>query len=152
LEWSLNMRSNGNALYNVTTGFDNNGDGDFNDRPQYAPTGTPLCSANPNASPCGYTTPWGNLVSSGGQGVFPRNKGVMPWRVYLDTNLQRTFKLTRNDKAEHPQTLTANIRSANVLNHMNVTNVGGVLGSPFFGLPYQADNGRRVEFGLRYSF
>ena len=146
------MRSRGDAAYNVTTGFDNNGDGDFNDRPQYAPANTPLCSANPNASPCGYTTPWGSLVASGGQGVFPRNKGIMPWQFYLDTNLQRTFKLTRNDKAEHPQTLTANIRSANVLNHMNVTSVGGVLGSPTFGVPYQADNGRRVEFGLRYSF
>lgn len=152
LEWSFNMRSRGDAAYNVTTGFDNNGDGDFNDRPQYAPTGTPLCSANPNASPCGYTTPWGVLVPSGGQGVFPRNKGTMPWQFYLDTNLQRTFKLTHNDKAEHPQTLTANIRSANVLNHMNVTQVGGVLGSPTFGVPYQADNGRRVEFGLRYAF
>lgn len=152
LEWSFNMRSNGDAPYNVTTGFDNNGDGDFNDRPQYAPTGTPLCSANPNASPCGYTTPWGELVPSGGQGVFPRNKGIMPWQVYLDTNLQRAFKLTRNDKAEHPQTLTVNLRSANVLNHMNVTQVGGVLGSPTFDVPYQADNGRRVEFGLRYAF
>jgi hypothetical protein len=152
LEWSFNMRSRGDAAYNVTTGFDNNGDGDFNDRPQYAPAGTPLCSANPNASPCGYTTPWGVLVPSGGQSVFPRNKGVMPWQFYLDTNLQRTFKLTHNDKAEHPQTLTANIRSANVLNHMNVTQVGGVLGSPTFGIPYQADNGRRVEFGLRYAF
>ena len=76
----------------------------------------------------------------------------MPWQFYLDTNLQRTFKLTHNDKAEHPQTLTANIRSANVLNHLNVTQVGGVLGSPTFGIPYQADNGRRVEFGLRYAF
>jgi hypothetical protein len=152
LEWSFNMRSRGDAAYNVTTGFDNNGDGDFNDRPQYAPAGTPLCSANPNASPCSYTTPWGQLVASGGQGVFPRNKGNMPWQVYLDTNLQRTFKLTRNDKAEHPQTLTANIRSSNVLNHLNVTSVGGVLGSPTFGIPYAADNGRRVEFGLRYAF
>ena len=35
---------------------------------------------------------------------------------------------------------------------MNVTSVGGVLGSPNFGIPYAADNGRRVEFGLRYSF
>ncbi len=152
LEWSFNMRSRGDAAYNVTTGFDNNGDGVFNDRPQYAPAGTPLCSANPNASPCGYTTPWGLLVPSGGQGVFSRNKGIMPWQFYLDTNLQRAFKLTRNDKAEHPQTLTVNIRSSNVLNHMNVTSVGGVLGSPNFGIPYAADNGRRVEFGLRYSF
>jgi hypothetical protein len=33
-----------------------------------------------------------------------------------------------------------------------VTSVGGVLGSPTFGIPYAADNGRRVEFGLRYAF
>jgi hypothetical protein len=152
LEWSFNLRSNGEAPYNVTTGFDNNGDGDFNDRPQYAPANTPLCSANPNASSCGYATPWGELVNSGGNGSLSRDKGIMPWQVYLDTNLQRTFSFTKNAKADHVQTLTANIRAANVLNHMNVTSVGGVLGSPFFGVPYAADNGRRVEFGLRYSF
>jgi len=33
-----------------------------------------------------------------------------------------------------------------------VTSVGGVLGSPLFGVPYAADNGRRVEAGARYSF
>jgi hypothetical protein len=149
---SANYNGQGLSVYDITTGFDNNGDGDFNDRPQYAPAGTPLCSANPNASACGYATPWGELVNSGGIGSLPRNKGVMPWTFYLDTNLQRSFKLTRNAKAEHPQTLTMNLRSSNILNHMNVTSVGGVLGSPFFGVPYAADNGRRVEFGLRYSF
>jgi hypothetical protein len=92
------------------------------------------------------------LVNSGGVGSLPRNKGYMPWTFYLDTNLQRVIKLTHDDKAEHPQTLTVNVRSSNVLNHMNVTSVGGVLGSPLFGQPYAADNGRRVEFGLRYSF
>ena len=152
LEWSFNMRSNGAALYNVTTGFDNNGDGDFNDRPQFAAANTPLCSASPNTSPCGYATPWGELVNSGGTGSLSRDKGVMPWQIYLDTNLQRAFNITKNAKADHPQTITANIRAANVLNRMNVTSVGGVLGSPFFGVPYAADNGRRVEVGLRYSF
>jgi Carboxypeptidase regulatory-like domain len=149
---SANYNGQGLAVYNVTTGFDNNGDGNFNDRPQYAPAGTPLCSVNPNASPCGYNTAWGELVTSGGTGSLPRNKGFMPWTIHLDTNLQRVFKLTKNDKAEHPQTLTANIRSSNVLNKVNVTQVGSVLGSPLFGIPYQADNGRRVEAGLRYSF
>jgi hypothetical protein len=149
---SANYNGQGLAPYNVTTGFDNNGDGNFNDRPQYAPAGTPLCSASSSTSLCGYATPWGELVNSGGIGSLPRNKGIMPWTFYLDTNLQRVFKLTKNDKAEHPQTLTVNIRSSNVLNHLNVTQVGGVLGSPFFGVPYQADNGRRVEAGLRYSF
>jgi hypothetical protein len=76
----------------------------------------------------------------------------MPWQFYLDMNVQRAFLLTRNNKAEHKQTLTVNLRSSNLLNHMNVTQVGGVLGSPLFGRPYAADNGRRVEAGLRYSF
>jgi hypothetical protein len=135
---------NGGALshYNITTGFDNNGDGDFNDRPQYAAPGTAGALA----------TPYGLLVTSGGTGVFPRNAGVMPVTVYLDMNLQRAFTLTRNAKLEHQQKLTANIRSSNILNHRNVTTVGGVLGSPLLGVPYAADNGRRVEAGLRYSF
>lgn len=152
LVFSTIMNSHGMQAYNVTTGFDNNGDGDFNDRPQYARAGTPLCSANPNASPCGYATPWGELVNSGGISSLARNKGLMPWAFYVDTNLQRAFSLNRNAKADHPQTLTVNLRAANILNHMNVTEIGGVLGSPTFGRPYAADNGRRVEAGLRYSF
>jgi hypothetical protein len=150
--FSANYNGTGLGVYNITTGFDNNGDGNFNDRPQYAPPGTPLCSANPSASPCGYATPWGELVTSGGIGSLSRNKGIMPWTFYLDTNLQRSFKLTKDPKAEHPQTLSLNIRSSNVLNHMNVLQVGSVLGSPLFGIPYAADNGRRVEVGARYSF
>jgi hypothetical protein len=142
IQLSGNLNSGGDRHYNITTGFDNNGDGDFNDRPQYAEPGTPGAVA----------TPYGLLVASGGTGVFPRNKGVMPWRVYLDCNLQRAFTITRNKKAEHQQVITVNLRSSNVLNHLNVTQVGGVLGSPLFGVPYAASNGRRVEAGLRYSF
>jgi hypothetical protein len=149
---SANYNGQGMHAYNVTTGFDNNGDGDFNDRPRYAPIGTPLCSANPNATPCAYTTPWGLLTNSGSGPTLSRDKGDMPWTFYLDTNLQRAFKLTKDPKSTHPQTLTANIRSSNVLNHENVTAVGTVLGSPNFGQAYQADNGRRIEGGLRYAF
>ena len=142
LELSTNFNGAGNSHYNITTGFDNNGDGNFNDRPQYAAPGTPGA----------IQTPYGLLVASGGTGVFPRDRGVMPWHFYLDTNLQRTFTLSRNAKAEHQQKLTLNIRSSNVLNHLNVTQVDGVLGSPQFGLPVTADNGRRIEAGARYSF
>jgi hypothetical protein len=131
----------GDSHYNITTGFDNNGDGDFNDRPQYAAPGTPGA----------VSTPYGLLVATGGTGVFPRNKGQLPWVFYVDMNVQRAFALT-SAKAEHPQTITLNVRSSNVLNHENVTAAGGVLGSPLFGVPYAADNGRRVEAGVRYSF
>lgn len=152
IAWSANYNGSGMQAYNITTGFDNNNDGNFNDRPQYAPVGTPLCSANPNATPCGYKTPWGELVTSGGIGSLPRDKGNMPWTFYLDSNLQRAFTLTRDPNADHQQTLTVNMRSSNILNHTNVTAVGGVLGSPLFGVAYAADNGRRVEVGARYSF
>ncbi len=128
--------------YNITTGFDNNGDGDFNDRPTYAQPGSP----NP------IPTRYGLLVASGGNGVFPRNAGSTPWNVHLDANLSHTFTLTPHAAKDRLQTLAVNIRSANVLNHTNVTQVGSVLGSPLFGQAYQADNGRRVEAGLRYSF
>ena len=139
---SGDLNAGGDRHYDITTGFDNNGDGDFNDRPQYAAPGTPGAVA----------TRFGLLISSGGTGVFPRNKGVLPWTFHLDTNLQRAFSLTHNPKVEHQQVITVNLRSSNVLNHTNVTSVGGVLGSPLFGVPYAADNGRRVEAGLRYSF
>ena len=142
IEFSGNFNASGDARYNITTGFDNNGDGDFNDRPQFALPGDPSAIA----------TRYGLLVPTGGTGVFPRNKGVLPWTFYLDTNLQHSFTLTRDKKAAHQQTLTLNLRSSNVLNHLNVTQVGGVLASPLFGLPFSADNGRRVEGGLRYSF
>ncbi len=48
--------------------------------------------------------------------------------------------------------MALNLRSTNLLNHTNVTAVGGVLGSPLFGEAYLADPGRRVEVGLRWNF
>ena len=141
LELSTNLQAQSGAPYNITTGFDNNGDGNFNDRPQYAVTG------DPGAIP----TQWGLLVASGGIGAFPRNAGRTPWTIHMDTNIQRKFALN-NPKADHPQALTFNVRSSNMLNHLNVTSVGGVLGSPLFGRSYAADNGRRIEAGVRYSF
>jgi hypothetical protein len=142
ITYSINGNAGGDAHYNILTGFDNNGDGNFNDRPEYAAPGTPGA----------IQTPYGLLVAQGGTSVFPRNRGQLPWTFYIDMNVQRAFTLTKNAKADHPQTLTLNVRSSNVLNHTNVTSVGGVLGSPLFGVPYAADNGRRVEAGARYSF
>jgi hypothetical protein len=145
LDLSLEYNGHSGQYYNITTGFDNNGDGNFNDRPQYALPGS-------TASTPGVTvTRYGLLVASGGTGVFPRNAGVMPWTIDLDTTLSRAFALN-NPKSEHPQTLTPNLRTYNLLNHTNVTSVGGILNSPQFGRPYAADNARLIQLGLRYSF
>ena len=142
VDLSSNYYFGSGNTFNLTTGFDNNGDGDFNDRPTYARPG------DPNA----VATRYGLLVASGGTGVVPRNTGTMPFRIYLDPNLSRTFTLTPHAAKDSVQTLGVNLRAANVLNHTNVRQVGGVLGSPQFGKAYGADTGRRIEFGLRYSF
>jgi hypothetical protein len=128
--------------YNITTGADNNGDGNFNDRPQVASPGQAGA----------IETRYGFLVDSGGESPIRRNLGELPWDNYLDVNIQRTFDVRGNAKADNEQSFTVNLRSSNVINHLNVTAEGGILGSPLFGAPYTADNGRRIELGFRYDF
>jgi hypothetical protein len=129
--------------YDVVTGMDNNGDGVFNDRPSLTAqegTGT-------------YQTPFGLLNTTGINGSLGRNAGNMPALIHLDTNLSRTFQLSsRGFSADRHQSITLNARSANLLNHTNVTTVGSVVGSPTFTQPLAAEAARRVEFGIRYTF
>jgi hypothetical protein len=129
--------------YNVITGMDNNGDGVFNDRPGFAVqpgTGT-------------YQTPFGLLNTTGLNGSLERNAGTMPALIHLDSNLSRTFQLHSHGlAADRHQSITLNARSANLLNHTNVTTVGNVVGSPTFTQPLAAEAARRVEFGIRFTF
>ena len=142
---ALNLSFQFNAAsglpYNVTTGFDNNGDGLFNERPVFS---TPTSSTV-------YNTPFGLLSPEGSGTSIGRNAGTLPWNVHLDANLSRTFALPHKPGKEG-QALLLNLRSTNLLNHTNALAVGGVLGSPLFGQAYQADPGRRIEAGLRWSF
>ena len=129
--------------YNVVTGMDNNGDGVFNDRPSLtAQQGTGV-----------YQTPFGLLNTTGLNGTLGRNAGTMPTLVHLDSNLSRTFELhTHGLSADRHQSVTLNARSANLLNHTNVTSVGNVVGPPTFTQPLAAEAARRVELGIRYTF
>jgi Carboxypeptidase regulatory-like domain len=134
--------SSGNP-YNVTTGMDNNGDGIFNDRPSFA--------SQPGTGV--YQTPFGLLNATSVNGTLGRNVGTMPALIHLDGNLSRTFELRNHGiAADRHQSLTLNARSANLLNHTNVTTVGNVVGSPTFTQPLAAETARRVEFGIRYTF
>lgn len=83
---SADFNANGDEHYNLTTGFDNNGDGDFNDRPQYASPGDPSAIA----------TSYGLLTPTGGIAVIRRNEGVLPWRFYVDPNIEKYFIFTRD--------------------------------------------------------
>jgi hypothetical protein len=129
--------------YNITTGTDNNGDGDFNDRPSYASI----------PGPGVYSTRFGLLTANTVNGNVPRNLGTMPGSIHFDTDLSRAFKLNPKDNdKEHTRTLTFNVRSANLLNHTNITAVNTILSSSAVGQPVSAEAARRVELGIRVSF
>jgi hypothetical protein len=140
VQWSAQFDATTGEAYNITTGTDSNGDGIFNDRPAYA-----------SAIGAGtYQTAYGILTTNATNGNFPRNAGTLPSRFHLDTNLSRDFILNPKN-ADHLRTFTVNGRSANVLNHTNVTGVSAVL-SPTLGQPTVAEVARRIEFGARFSF
>jgi hypothetical protein len=129
--------------YNVITGMDNNGDGVFNDRPSL--------TAQPGTG--AYQTPFGLLNTTALNGSLGRNIATMPALIHLDSNLSRTFEFHSHGlAADRHQSVTLNARSANLLNHTNVTSVGNVVGSPTFTQPLAAEAARRVEFGIRYTF
>jgi len=100
-----------------------------------------------------YGTRFGLLTANTVNGNVPRNLGTMPGPIHLDMDLGRTFKLNPSDKnKEHARTLTLNMRSANLLNHTNVTAVNTILSSSAVGQPISAEAARRVEVGIRVSF
>jgi hypothetical protein len=77
----------------------------------------------------------------------------MPGPIHLDTDLSRAFKLNPRDKSkDKARTLTFNVRSANLLNHTNVTAVNTILSSSAVGQPVSAEAARRIELGIRASF
>ncbi|WP_252263745.1 TonB-dependent receptor [Paracidobacterium acidisoli] len=131
---------NGRA-YDITTGTDNNGDGNFTDRPSYA--------SAPGAGV--YSTRFGLLTTNTVNGNVPANLGTMPGVIHVDMNLSRRFTLNPMDK-DHPRTLTFNARSANLLNHTNVTAVNTVVSSSALGQPVAAETARRIELGVRFEF
>jgi Carboxypeptidase regulatory-like domain len=139
-ELSTELFASSGTPYNITTGTDANGDGDFNDRPSY--------TSGPG--PGAYSTRFGLLTINTVNGNVPRNIGTMPGTVHLDTNLSRSFTLPGSK--ENPRTFIFSARSANLLNHTNVTAVNTILSSGAVGQPVAADTARRVELGIRFTF
>jgi len=132
--------------YNITTGFDNNGDTVFNDRP----AGLGRNSARSTARwEIGARLSWGmdfgpeqkqtaggggmqvRMVRAGGEGAAPPS---------ISTGGAKTFRLELYAQAY------------NLLNHTNLLAFSGVQTSPFFGHATSAQLPRRMEVGTRFNF
>jgi len=130
--------------YNITTGFDNNGDTVINDRP----LGVGRNSARGASRwEIGSRLSWGKdfgpeqqqtggpqirmVRIGGGDGAAPPSIGMGATKKYRLEFYAQAF---------------------NLLNHANLGAFSGVQTSPFFGQATSAQSPRRMELGLRFNF
>ena len=130
--------------YNITTGFDNNGDTVINDRP----LGVGRNSARGASRwEIGSRLSWGKdfgpeqqqtggpqvrmVRIGGGDGAAPPSIGMGATKKYRLEFYAQAF---------------------NLLNHANLGAFSGVQTSPFFGQATSAQSPRRMELGMRFNF
>jgi hypothetical protein len=143
LRLSASLNAASGTPFNITTGRDNNGDGNFNDRPDVSFS----TDSQAFATIFGFLNP--NVIG----GSLRRNAGTNSPTATLDLNLSRVFVVgKRTNEGEGRYKLTFNIRAANALNRANLLGTNSILSSPLFGRPTTANPARRIEFGLRFNF
>jgi len=130
--------------YNITTGFDNNGDTVINDRP----LGIGRNSARGASRwEIGSRFSWGKSFGpeqqqQGGPQIrmvrIGGGDGVSPPSMPGAANKKYRFELYA--------------QAFNLLNHANLGTFSGVQTSPFFGQATSAQSPRRMELGLRLNF
>lgn len=121
--------------WNVTTGTDNNGDQNVNDRPDLV---------NPDGDPRDRSTY--SSAFTGRSGNLPRNFNRGPAFVQLDLRLSKFVRLQR-------YTFEGFIEAFNALNRANLGLPNGTLTSSAFGRSTGvAGAPRQVELGFRFNF
>ncbi len=131
--------------YNITTGFDNNGDTVINDRP----LGVGRNSARGAARwEIGSRLSWG------------KDFGPEQTQAAMGTQV-RMIRVGGGDGAAPPSMsmgatkkyrLEFYAQAFNLLNHANLGAFSGIQTSPFFGQATSAQSPRRIEVGLRMNF
>lgn len=135
--------------YNITTGFDNNGDSLSNDRP--------LGVGRNSARGVGRWDLSTRLAWGFGFGKPPESQGGGGPQVRILRGSSDSGEMLgsmgslpgANQKRYRTEFF---LQATNVFNHVNVTGFSGVQTSPFFGKATTALPGRRLETGMRFSF
>jgi hypothetical protein len=121
--------------FNVTSGIDFNGDGQFNDRPAFADN---LKEASVIITSLGAF----NVAPGLHDKIIPRNYGQGPGYIGFNLRVTKTFVLLGERKGvaagnksggAHPLKLACSMYAVNVLNHVNPGPPIGTLSSPLFG-------------------
>jgi hypothetical protein len=146
LRLSMIFNASSATPYNVTTGFDDNGDTIITDRP--------ASLGRNSARGAGYWDLSTRLSWSFGFGQ-QRETSARGVQV-VDTGAGGASALGATSSI--PRTINnllkfqVYVQVNNLFNHSNPTNFTGVRSSPFFGQATAALPGRRIETGLRFEF
>ena len=138
----LSLSANSALPYNITTGFDDNGDTVSNDRPADVARNSARGAARWDV---GARLSWS--VGFGGERPAGAMAGPMVVRIGGD-GAGPSFPGVNNKRFR----LELYAQVFNLINHANLTSFVGVQTSPFFGQATAALPGRRVETGLRFNF
>jgi len=144
------VSASSNRAYNITTGYDDNGDTVLNDRPAGV-------KRNTGIGPRAFNMDFGltktiNLkstenpgsASTGGVNTFGEpQQGKFPRRGKPSGSSGRSLGVPR-------MSFVVNIQ--NLLNNQQLNGFSGVMTSPFFGRANSARNPRQIEVGLRFNF
>jgi hypothetical protein len=132
------------APWDAITGRDDNGDTLANDRP---------AGVTRNAERGGWTVDAGLRLAwdfgfGGARKTGPREPQMIAVRVGGEEGPP--------DLGGGPDDQRYGVQlyalAGNMLNHLNATRYGNVVGSPLFGRPVEAAAGRRLELGARFRF
>jgi Carboxypeptidase regulatory-like domain len=137
--------------YTITTGHDDNGDTEVNDRPAGV-------ARNSENGPSRYNVDMNlskRFTLFDNQSDQPDLNGLLPLqRGDAGPGVgQRPGTFPRGGPGRRNQTtMTFSINVRNLLNNTQLQNYSGVLTSPFFGKANRAANGRTVALNLRFNF
>jgi hypothetical protein len=136
------LSMNSGIPYNITTGFDNNGDTVPNDRPLGI-------GRNTGAGP-GYASVDFHLSK---RITFARNEGRGSGARAAGRHVGgRLSKLGEGRREGHGPWLEVGIDAFNVFNRVNFKNYVGVQTSPFFGRANAANPARQLQFSMKFHF
>jgi hypothetical protein len=127
------------SMYSITTGKDNNRDGEFTDRPALATDLT---------RPGVIITDFGafDLNPEPGQAVIARNSETGPHELTWGFNVSKAIPLAGRSQIS----VFANL--SNAFNMTNLWSPSGTLTSSRFGISSAAASPRRIQAGMRYQF
>lgn len=144
------FQANSATPYNITTGFDNNGDSIINDRPAGVGRNTARGAGRWDLS---SRLSWGF-----GFGKPPEAQGGGGPQVRIIRGSADSGDMLGMMGGGMPGQAQKRFRTeffvqaTNLFNHVNPIGFSGVQTSPFFGQPTAATPGRRMEAGMRFSF